>query len=110
MEEKKKKIAPVTNITPEKKKKAKAFNQKIGNKTYRQLLLRLNKWRKTTNQNEVVIEIKELSPYLETWLVFGTNRVLLEDTLQERERALQSVTSLRRYLLDREYNVLIKED
>lgn len=90
-------------------KRSKAFAAKIGNTTYRSILLKLNKWTKQTGQNSVNIDIKEVAGSWEAWLSYGAEAILLVDGLRSSEEVMTQVGQLRRYLLDRKFKVFIKE-
>ena len=90
-------------------KRAKAFSATIGSMTYRVILLKLNKWRKQTNQNSITIEIKEVAGTFESWLTFGANSILLLDGYRTQEEVMAQVIQLRKYLLERNYKVYIQE-
>lgn len=94
---------------PKKPKKAKV-GPKIGSVSYRTILVKLNKERKANGNNSVLIEVAALGNYFEAWLTYGMGeRVLLEDSIMNKNTVLNDVTTFRRYLLERKFNVEVKE-
>lgn len=91
------------------KKRAKAFSASIGSNTYRTILLKLNKWKKQTNQNSVTIDIKKVAGSYEAWLTYGADSLLLIDGFRSQEEVMAQVIQLRKYLLERSYRVFIEE-
>lgn len=90
-------------------KRAKAFSASIGSLTYRTILLKLNKWKKQTNQNSITIDIKEVAGTFESWLTFGAESILLLDGYRTQEEVMAQVIQLRKYLLERNFRVYIEE-
>lgn len=93
-----------------KSKRSKSFAATIGTNTYRQILLKLNQHKKQTGQNNITIDIKEVGGMYESWLNYGSNSILLEDSVLSKQQAMTAITQLRRYLLDRKFNVYVKAD
>lgn len=91
------------------KKRAKAFSATIGSNTYRAILLKLNKWKKQTNQSSITIDIKEVAGTFEAWLTYGAESILLSDGHRSREEIMAQIIQLRKYLLERKYKVYIQE-
>ncbi|WP_414842325.1 hypothetical protein [Enterococcus saccharolyticus] len=91
-------------------KRRKAYSSKIGNYTYRQVLLKLNTFKRGTGQNTITLEVKRLGNFSETWLNYGSESILLEDSVSSYDQCLQDASLLRRYLLDRGFKVYIKTE
>ena len=90
-------------------KRRKAYSSKIGSYTYRQILLKLNTFKRGTGQNSITLEVKRLGNFSEIWLNYGSESILLQDSIPSYDQSLQDASLLRRYLLDRNFKVIIKE-
>lgn len=91
-------------------KRRKAYSSKIGSYTYRQILLKLNTFKRGTGQNSITLEVKRLGSFTEIWLNYGSESILLQDSIPSYDQSLQDASLLRRYLLDRGFKVSIKTE
>lgn len=91
-------------------KRRKAYSSKIGSYTYRQILLKLNTFKRGTGQNSITLEVKRLGSFTEIWLNYGSESILLQDSIPSYDQSLQDASLLRRYLLDRGFKVSIKAE